>query len=136
MYSHYSWRSEEMHDSASFHSLDTLHFTIERFWRACDTDTVSPPSGPWRSAFNTAVVEIGGNIIRHACVGLPDIEIRLRLRWRPGIAVACFADLGRMYQAGFRPIITSQDYDVYDIPEGGMGLAIAQAALDQLQYRR
>ena len=136
MYSHSPWLTEELHALASSQGLDDLHTTVESFWCACDKTFAPPPQGPWRSAFDTAIGEIGANIVRHACAGLPDIQMRLRLRLKPGMVVACFTDLGRIYQPGSVTDTTSQRHSLLDLPEGGMGLAIARAALDELYYRR
>ena len=135
-HSHSLWLTEDIHIPASLGSLDALHATIERFWNACDQALAPPPSGAWRSAFDTAVVEVGTNIMRHACADLPGAEMRLRLRLRPGAVVACFSDTGRAYQASAPIAFASPIHDVMALPEGGMGLAIAHTALDRFRYRR
>jgi anti-sigma regulatory factor (Ser/Thr protein kinase) len=135
-YSSKQWPTEETQLPATLESLDALHAAVERFWRVCDAAPQPPCAGSWRRGFDTAVGEIGGNIVRHACAGLPVAQVRLRLRLRPSAVVACFVDTGRAYAAMLpvAPIIHS--HDLLELPESGMGLPIAQAALDRLHYRR
>lgn len=127
---------ETLHVVATLQNLDAMHVALGRFWQACDALAEPPPAGMWRSAFDTAVGEIGANIVRHAYAGQPVAPVSLRLRLHPARVTACFADTGRPYRPDERREPVGELDDVMALPEGGMGLMIATAALDQLRSRR
>lgn len=61
--------------------------------------------------------------------------MRLRLNVYADRVEACFTDWGLAFNDSSRPPEVVGD-DVFAVPEGGYGLAIARAALDRLDYRR
>jgi anti-sigma regulatory factor (Ser/Thr protein kinase) len=130
------WPVEELCVDATPASLDTLHAALERFWHACDALPAPPQAGMWRFAFDTAVAEVGANIVRHAYAGRPTAGLRLRLRMSANSVVACFVDSGRSYRSVLPAALMIDASNLLDLPEGGMGLPIARAALDQFSYRR
>jgi serine/threonine-protein kinase RsbW len=83
-----------------------------------------------RILFETAVIEIAGNIAQHASGGSP-LDFTLHLCVQPDRIEAEFSDRGRRVDV---------DLDAVAVPEGlaesGRGLAMALAAVDELQYRR
>ena len=92
-----------------------------------------PPDARWRDRFRTAVAEIAANVIKHAYP--PSAEVRplgLEVQVFPDEVVAQFADCGTAWEPTEEPIVP----DPFDLPEGGLGLAIARGALDELSYRR
>jgi anti-sigma regulatory factor (Ser/Thr protein kinase) len=116
----------------------TLHEGLERF-RSRIEDVLQPALEPnaW-VAFVTAVVEIGQNILRHAhpdgrteMGGLVAVQLRLcsdRLEAR-------YSDRG----IAFVPSDSAPSLDVElldELPEGGFGLPLARASLDELEYCR
>jgi anti-sigma regulatory factor (Ser/Thr protein kinase) len=108
---------------------------MERFWRAVDNVPGCSPDHVWRLKFETAVGEIGTNIARHAYSHGKEGPMRLRLSLYADRVEACFTDWGLAFNDSSRPPEVVAD-DVFDVPEGGYGLAIARAALDRLDYRR
>jgi serine/threonine-protein kinase RsbW len=94
--------------------------------------------------FETAVAEIGSNIVRHAYP--PQGEggpLRLRLQAFPDRVEAVFSDNGVPYRP---PVSTSTPApgdsdgvppeDAFSLKEGGYGLELARAAVDDLDYQR
>lgn len=102
--------------------LDDVHALLDRFWREC-----SPGSEADRLAVEIALAEIAGNVVRHGA-GAP-YTVRLA---RDGIAVVAEVD-----EPGRR--LAADIVDTCALPgddaEGGRGLALARAAVDDLDYR-
>jgi serine/threonine-protein kinase RsbW len=91
------------------------------------------PTSRWCDLFRTAVAEIAANIIRHAYP--PSATTRpfgLRILVYADRLVAQFTDHGVIWE----PSDTPPTPDPLDLPEGGLGLAVARGALDELSYRR
>jgi serine/threonine-protein kinase RsbW len=106
-------------------SLDRVHALLQVLW-ADDGDVVPAD----RMLFETAVIEIAGNIAQHAPDGSP-LDFTLHLCVQPDRIEAEFSDHGRRVDV---------DLDAVTVPNGlaesGRGLAMALAAVDELQYRR
>jgi len=82
------------------------------------------------SEFETAVGEIGANVLTHGSPPGAAQPVDYSLRWDGQVAVASFADAGEPVhnQIGrAMPAPTS---------EGGRGLALARLLLDELGYKR
>lgn len=118
--------------------IDAVHALLHRLWEGWPGALGPPPDAIWRSAFATAVGEIAANILRHAC---------------PPVGAACAPQLAiRATPAGFEAVFTDRgiafpgplpaapphlaDTPPWDLPEGGLGLRLAHAAVDDLRYDR
>jgi len=124
--------------------MGAVHEALARFWGMVNP----PPSAAdpsWDAEFSTAVGEIAANIIRHAHDGeTTPLNQTLCFRLTSGVdwVEAHFVDGGLPYSA-VAPSTTipddgagGLDLEIDDLSEGGRGLALAQAALDLLIYRR
>jgi serine/threonine-protein kinase RsbW len=80
--------------------------------------------------FGTALAEVIANILQYAVVP-GDPPIKLRLRCTPTILEAQIVDQGLSWTMPDTTIAMPEHWE-----ERGRGLAIAQAILDKLQYRR
>ncbi|HEY0216984.1 MAG TPA: ATP-binding protein [Cellulomonas sp.] len=106
--------------------LDTLHVAVERLW-------VSAPEVPAtdRMRFETAVVELATNIVRHATpVGCRPVHAQAELRAVVGGLEATFSDDG----AAMVVDLTPQEPD--DAAVSGRGLLLIQRAVDSLSFAR
>lgn len=83
-----------------------------------------------RMQFEVAVVEIAANIIEHAGGG-EAVDLSLELRLAPDRLEACFTDDGTPARVNLRAVEMPDA-----LADRGRGLAIALAALDELEYRR
>ena len=125
--------AETLAEQATPAALATVHAALDRAWEALDTLAPAPPTSRWRDLFRTAVAEIAANIIRHAYP--PSGAARpfeLRLQVYHDRLVARFADTGVAWEPAEEPAVP----DPFDLPEGGLGLAVARGAVDELSYRR
>src|SRR5262249_46236044 len=106
------------------------------FWATVDTTVTRPPDGAWRNQFATAVAEIAANIIRHAYAGASEPgPMRLHLYAYPDRVEAYFTDRGVAFMPP--PAVEEEpESELLELPESGRGLAVAQACLDELEYRR
>jgi serine/threonine-protein kinase RsbW len=122
--------------SASAEELTAMHDALDRYWRAVERVLAQPPDERWRLQFATAVAEIGANIVRHAYpAGTPPGPVQLSLRMYIDRAEACFTDHGIV----FVPPAESSgalDDDLAALREGGYGLAMVRAVVDQFAYAR
>lgn len=118
-------------------SLDPVHAALGRFWlrlAALPEPVPDAPCDTWRLLFATAVAEIGANIVRHAYAAHPGL-MRLRLLAFADRVEARFSDRGLPLEDDCRDWST-RGQDPLSLPEGGLGLALADAALDELHYAR
>jgi anti-sigma regulatory factor (Ser/Thr protein kinase) len=118
-------------------SLAALHDLIARFWALVERAAPVPPSSDLRARFATAVIEIAGNIIRHAYPPGERGALELRLRAWPDRLEARFSDRGSRYDPPPSAVPATWDETVPEgVPEGGFGLALARSAVDALDYDR
>ena len=121
---------------ATAQQLGSVHAALDRFWATVDTTVTRPPDRKWRAGFATAVAEIAANIICHAYRAAREPgPMRLHLCAYPDRVEADFTDQG----VAFKPPPSVEDRpeaDLLELPESGRGLAVAQACLDELEYRR
>ena len=77
----------------------------------------------------TAVIEIAGNVVEH---GRPPGRVwwSFSLHVRPDLLVGVLADDGQEYEGDLGHVMPDP------LAESGRGLALAQAALDALEYAR
>jgi serine/threonine-protein kinase RsbW len=103
--------------------LERVHELVERLWT--EAPDVQPAD---RYRFETAVIEVAGNIVEH---GGPQVRLRLWLRVHTDRVEAQFRDTGRAVDLatdeGCMPDLMAED---------GRGLALARATADELTYRR
>ena len=124
---------ETVAEQATPASLTAVHAALDRAWVALDALAPEPPTSGWRDLFRTAVAEIAANIIRHAYP--PSGRARpfeLQVQIYQDRLVARFADSGVAWEPTDEPAAP----DPLDLPQGGLGLAVARGALDELRYRR
>lgn len=126
-----------LHTAAVPVSLTALHGLLNDFWQAVDLRLNPPPASDRRAAFVTAIGEIASNIMRYAYPDSADGTMTFTLRaWETWLE-ARFIDRGVPFEFATPPPPTVlDDDDLLTLPEGGFGLALAQAALDQLEYQR
>lgn len=116
-----------------------VHDALHRFWRRASNLLPATEQPGWRLEFATALMEVAANIFRHAYAPQQrPASFSLRLCLFPDRAEAVLTDSGVALSVRLPvgPLPDPLDLDVEELPEDGMGLAVAQAALDELAYRR
>jgi anti-anti-sigma factor len=87
-----------------------------------------------------ALVELVANIVQHGHDGRPGHVVRLRLEHRDELVRVEIRDSGRPVPAetfaAADPTLAFAATDLDDLPESGMGLALARAMVDRLEHRR
>lgn len=114
-------------------ALDSIHSALDRTYAAVDSVDAEPMAPRWRDLFRIGVAEIAANIIRHAyppSTTARPFEVQF-LVYRDHV-VAEFIDRG----VAWEPTEDMSLPDPLDLPEGGLGLAVARGALDEMTYRR
>lgn len=104
--------------------LEELHDLIER------ARTTHPEvDGEAFMMLETAVIEIAGNVVEH---GRPSgrVQWSFELRIRPEALEGVLSDDGQEYEGDLSTVMPDL------MSESGRGLALAQAALDSLDYAR
>ena len=108
--------------------LVELHAAFDRFF--AEADGVGAAVGAHdRMAMLTAAGEIAANIVDHACHDLPNAEVRLALTRMSDRIEASFEDPG----AACGEVAHDDDNP---IPHLGIGLTVARASVDALEYAR
>jgi anti-sigma regulatory factor (Ser/Thr protein kinase) len=125
---------------ATAENLATVYATLAQFWTELESRVPTPPDATWRAYFDTAVGEIVSNIVRYAySAAASDGEMSVVLLGFPDRVEATFRDRGVPYAGspiGDARMPPDSVVDVLDLPEGGWGLAMTLAAVDDLQYTR
>ena len=106
-------------------SLEQVHAALQDLWAEHDDVRAAD-----RVLFETAVIEVAGNIAQHAPDGMR-LEFTLNLRVKPDQVEAEFRDDGRPVDIDLGALALPDDF-----AESGRGLAMARAAVHELQYRR
>lgn len=120
-------------------ALAAVHDALRRFWERTTGVLPAPDQQTWRLEFATAVLEIASNIVRHAHPpGQRAAAFSLRLRLFQDGAEAVLTDSGGALTAALpdRGLPDPLEPDWTSLPEAGMGLAVARAAVDELDYQR
>jgi serine/threonine-protein kinase RsbW len=113
--------------------MELVHALVEQLWLA--HDDVSETD---RNRFETAVIEIFGNIVEHAYALEPTTEDGGVMR-RFDVCLAATDDrlLAAFGDNGLPSALDLSDVAMPDeLSEGGRGLALATALLDDLSYER
>lgn len=117
-------------------ALDALHAGLARFWVALARRAVAVPEEQ-RDRFALAVIEIGGNVIRHAYPPGGAGALELHLLARPARLEAHYLDRGRRYEPPPpAPIVPYDEAAIEALPEGGFGLLLTREVLDRFDYER
>jgi anti-sigma regulatory factor (Ser/Thr protein kinase) len=123
---------------ATAEHLAEVYATLARFWTALQASHPSPPDSTWRAYFDTAVGELAANIVRHAYAASNSGEMSIALHGFGDRVEATLQDRGVAYTGS--PIgeadLADDDLDALDLPEGGWGLTMTLAAVDELRYTR
>ncbi|UKF24389.1 MULTISPECIES: ATP-binding protein [Clavibacter] len=111
-------------------SLAAVHAVIAAVW-----DQASDVSDEERMLFETAVVEIAGNVVEHGVsvgerAGYP-VTFTMTVICQHDRIVALFEDDGKPAVVDLTRVSMPDD-----LSESGRGLALAQAVLDDLTYER
>jgi serine/threonine-protein kinase RsbW len=125
--------AETVAEQATPAALAAVHAALDRAWLVLDAASPAPPATGWRDLFRTAVAEIAANVVRHAYP--PSRAARpfeLQVLLYDDRIEALFLDHGVAWDPAEEPVAP----DPLDLPEGGLGLAVARGALDELSYRR
>ena len=102
--------------------LERVHDLVDELWaRVPEVDPAD------RMRFETALIEVAGNIVEH---GGPQVRLRLWLQVHADRLEAQFRDTGRAVD------LSSSDGDVHELAEDGRGLALARATADEVVYER
>jgi anti-sigma regulatory factor (Ser/Thr protein kinase) len=124
---------------ATADNLARVYATLAQFWTEFGRCLPTPPDATWRAYVETAVGEIVSNIVRHAYGSTTTRgEMSIALHGYRDRVEATFRDRGLPYAGS--PVDDarklSADIDALDLPEGGWGLAMTLAAVDDLRYTR
>jgi serine/threonine-protein kinase RsbW len=106
--------------------LDVLHGSIERLRRA----TGRTADDPGLMLFETALGEIGSNVLTHGRPPGTDSPVDFALDHKDGVVVACLTDYGPPVHEHLQREMPDAD------SEDGRGLAMARSLLDELGYER
>ncbi len=106
-------------------ALDGVYELLESVW-GTHADVLPED----RTLFGIAVVEIAGNIVEHAAAGT-ELEFRLDVRVYDDRLEARFQDGGIALEPDAVPTELPDD-----LVESGRGLAMARAAVDEIEYVR
>jgi serine/threonine-protein kinase RsbW len=108
-------------------SLDLVHDTLALWW-----DEVGEIDVRTRFAFETAVIEIAGNVVEHTIAADAARGRRFTLDLVAGdVLTATFRDDGLPAELDLSAVTMAGTDD-----ESGRGLALALAAVDRLDYQR
>lgn len=112
-------------------SVDQVQDALERLWDGSDVAAVD------RIRFETAVVEVAGNVVEHAYsfdqqagnAGMRELAVRFRLA--ADSVEAVISDNGLPMEIDLAAVTMPGEE-----AESGRGLALAVAAVDELRYER
>jgi len=125
----------EIAGTATPQRLEELHQAIADLWHELDRVWPIPPDATWRAEFATGVGEIGANIIRYAYPSDTPGVLVFRLRVFDRCIEGCFTDTGRPYEGDIAAQV-HEPAELLLLAEGGRGIALARAAVDDLTYER
>ena len=103
--------------------LERVHDLVDELW--LKVPEVAPAD---RYRFETAVIEVAGNIVEH---GGPEVRLRLWLRVDLDQVMAQFRDTGRAVD-----LAAVEGHEADLLAEDGRGIALARATADEVTYQR
>jgi serine/threonine-protein kinase RsbW len=106
--------------------LDVLHRSVERLRSATGRARDDRPL----ILFETALGEIGSNVLTHGRPPGTELPVEYRLRFDGDVVEASFSDSGAAAHEHLGREMPAHD------SEDGRGLAMARSLLDELGYRR
>jgi serine/threonine-protein kinase RsbW len=106
--------------------LDILHQSIDRLRRASGRTADDLPL----MLFETALGEIGGNVLTHGRPPGTELPVDYTLRWEDGVVEAWLTDSGAPVHEHLAREMPGHE------SEAGRGLAMARSLLDELGYER
>jgi anti-sigma regulatory factor (Ser/Thr protein kinase) len=117
-------------------SLEAVHQLLDAFFASAQWRESERPDRTWQDSLRTAVLEICENVIHHAYRGRDSAgTLSLTLQRRGDRVEACLSDEGIEFVEPPHVGKINPD-DVANLPEGGFGLNLARASVDELSYRR
>ena len=114
---------------AQLASLEEIHDLVASLW---ERQPRFPAAD--RLRFETAVIEVAGNIVTHAAAGRSsgrEVTVELTLTASPDSATACFRDDG-----GVAELDLASERMPDALAECGRGIALTRALADDLTYER
>jgi len=124
--------------------LETLHALLTEFWAGLKALPLPIPDEQ-RHRFDTAIIEIAGNVIRYAYAQGHPGPLELVLHAYRGYVEAIFTDRGMRFEpqtaltTAMPQIDDSEEGEeqaITGLPEGGFGLALVRMTVDRLEYER
>jgi anti-sigma regulatory factor (Ser/Thr protein kinase) len=118
--------------------LAEVHVALQRFWVEFERVHGAPLAAGPRAQVETAVGELASNIVRHAygATGLSG-EMTLTLCGYGDRVEGTFRDVGAAYTGPPPSALSMPDpLELPELPEGGFGLRLTRAAVDELTYTR
>jgi anti-sigma regulatory factor (Ser/Thr protein kinase) len=112
--------------------LEDLHTAFDHFFAEVEPDALSFED---RIALITAAGEVAANIVEHACSHLPDAEMLVELYARSGGFEIAFTDHGTEFDTTVDHTAETEEAPP-DEAEGGRGLAVVRASVDEVAYSR
>ena len=106
--------------------LEILHWSIDRLRAA----TGRKPDDIGLLLFETALGEIGGNVLTHGRPAGTDQPVEYRLKFVHGVVEASLTDFGAPVHEHLSREMPGHD------SEAGRGIAMARSLLDELRYER
>ena len=123
-------------------ALQGIYLAAEEFWQSVDRLAQSiphPPDKRWRMQFDTAVWEIGTNIVRHGHppdAGISGV-VELQFSLYHNRVEAHFTDHGLPWEEPTGDVAEGNGVDpAIALPESGLGLYIVRSILDTFNYTR
>ena len=118
--------------------LADLHTALHRFWTEFERIRGAPVPPGRRAQVETAVGELGSNIVRHAYAAARlSGEMTLTLSGYGDRVEGLFRDAGAAYTGPPPAELAMPDaLELAELPEGGWGLRLTCAAVDELTYAR
>jgi serine/threonine-protein kinase RsbW len=118
--------------------LAEVHIAVQKFWMEFERVRGAPAAAGRRAQVETAVAELASNIVRHA-YGATALtgEMTLTLSGYRDRIEGTFRDDGVAYTGAPLAELTMPDaLELPELPEGGWGLRLTRAAVDELTYTR